>query len=39
MTNNYNAITITYSDSKLRTLVDEYIIMQKQEFTFKGIYS
>lgn len=27
MTNNNTAITVTYSDSKLRTLVEEYITM------------
>lgn len=38
MTNN-TAITVTYSDSRLRTLVEEFIIMQKHEFTFKDLCS
>ena len=37
--NNNNAITVTYSDSRLRTLVEEYITMQKREFTFKDLCS
>ena len=28
-----------YSDEKLRILVEEYITMQKSEFTFKGVCS
>lgn len=39
MTNNNNSIQVTYSDSKLRTLVEEYITMQKREFTFKELCS
>lgn len=34
-----NTISVTYSDSKLRTLVEEYITMQKHEFTFSGLCS
>lgn len=34
-----NPISVTYSDDRLRTLVEEYITMQKHEFTFKGLYS
>ena len=34
-----NSIKVTYSDEKLRTLVEEYITMQKQEFTFQGLIS
>lgn len=37
--NNNTSISVTYSDSKLRTLVEEFITMQKHEFTFKGICS
>lgn len=37
--NNNTAITITYSDERLRTLVEEYITMQKREFTFKDLCS
>jgi hypothetical protein len=32
-------ISVKYSDSKLRTLVEEYITMQKHEFTFKDLCS
>lgn len=32
-------ISVTYSDERLRTLVEEYITMQKYEFTFKGLCS
>lgn len=38
MTNN-NHISVTYSDSKLRILVEEYITMQKHDFTFKSLCS
>lgn len=37
--NNNTAITITYSDERLRTLVEEFITMQKHEFTFKDLCS
>lgn len=37
--NNNTAVTITYSDSKLRVLVEEYITMQKHEFIFGGLCS
>lgn len=37
--NNNTAITITYSDERLRTLVEEYITMQKHDFTFKSLCS
>lgn len=30
---------MTYSDEKLRILVEEYITMQKTEFTFKDVCS
>lgn len=39
MMNKNTAITITYSDSKLRVLVEEYITMQKHDFTFKSLCS
>ena len=32
-------IKVTYSDERLRTLVEEYITMQKHEFTFQGLIS
>ena len=34
---NINPILVTYSDEKLRILVEEYITQQKNEFTFKGV--
>lgn len=37
--NNNTAISVTYSDSKLRILVEEFITMQKHEFTFSGLCS
>lgn len=36
MTNN---IAVDYSDAKLRILVEEYITMQRKDFTFKGVCS
>ena len=38
MTNN-NTIAINYFDEKLRILVEEYIVQQRKEFTFKGLCS
>lgn len=38
MTNN-TPISVTYSDERLRTLVEEFITMQKHEFTFKDLCS
>lgn len=32
-------ISVTYSDEQLRTLVEEFITMQKHEFTFSGLCS
>lgn len=37
--NNNTAITTTYSDAKLRILVEEFITMQKHEFIFNGLCS
>lgn len=37
--NNTTPIQVTYSDNRLRTLVEEYITMQKHEFTFKDLCS
>lgn len=34
-----NPISVTYSDSKLRILVEEYITMQKHDFTFMSLCS
>ena len=36
---NNNSIHVTYSDERLRTLVEEFITMQKHEFTFKDLCS
>lgn len=33
------SIKVTYTDSKLRILVEEYIAMQRSEFTFKCVCS
>ena len=38
MSTNTNSISVTYSDEKLRILVEEYITMQKKDFTFKGVF-
>ena len=37
--NNTTPIQVTYSDKRLRTLVEEFITMQKHEFTFSGLCS
>ena len=34
-----NPIQVTYTDERLRTLVEEFITMQKHEFTFKDLCS
>ena len=34
-----NTIATTYTDQQLRILVEEFIAMQRSEFTFKGICS
>lgn len=34
-----NSIQVTYSDTKLRILVEEFIAMQKAGFTFKEVSS
>ena len=39
MTNNNNPVSVTYSESELRNLVEEYITQQKSEFTLKGVCS
>lgn len=36
---NQNPVIVSYSDSKLRILVEEYITQQKTEFTFEGVCS
>lgn len=36
---NTKPISVSYSDEKLRVLVEEYITMQKKEFNFKGVCS
>lgn len=35
----HKPIEVSYSDSKLRILAEEYITQQKTEFTFKGVCS
>ena len=32
-------IQVTYTDQQLRILIEEYIAMQRSEFTFKGVCS
>ena len=39
MTMNANPISVTYSDETLCILVEEYIAMQKADFTFKDVCS
>lgn len=39
MTTNNNPIAVKYSDAKLRILVEEFITMQKHDFTFKSLCS
>ena len=34
-----NAISVTYTDHQLRILIEEFIAMQRSEFTFKGVCS
>lgn len=34
-----NAISITYTDQQLRILTEEYIAMQRSEFSFKSVCS
>ena len=35
----FNPIALAYTNAELRTLVEEFIYQQKQEFTFKGLCS
>jgi len=37
MTNNNNPVSVTYTDTELRNLVEEFITQQKAEFTLKGV--
>ena len=39
MTSNNTPIQVTYSDQNLRILIEEFIAMQRSEFTFKGVCS
>ena len=34
-----NPVSVTYTDSELHNLVEEYITQQKSEFTLKGVCS
>lgn len=36
---NTTSISVNYSDSKLRILVEEFVTMQRHEFTFKDLCS
>ncbi len=33
------SISVTYTDQNLRVLIEEFIAMQRSEFTFKGVCS
>lgn len=39
MTNYNTTIQVTYTDQHLRILIEEFIAMQRSEFTFKGVCS
>ena len=39
MINNKNTVSVTYTDTELRNLVEEYITQQKSGFTLKGVCS
>lgn len=39
MKNNNTTIQVTYNDVKLRVLIEEFIAMQKADFTFKKVCS
>ena len=39
MNDNTTTIQVTYSSERLRTLVEEFITMQKHEFSFSGLCS
>jgi len=34
-----NPISVTYTDQRLHILIEEFIAMQRSEFTFKGVCS
>lgn len=34
-----NTVSVTYTDTELRNLVEEFITQQKSEFTLKGVCS
>lgn len=34
-----NPISVTYTDQQLHILIEEFIAMQRSEFTFKGVCS
>lgn len=39
MTKNNTPISVTYTDQQLRILIEEFIAMQRLEFTFKNVCS
>lgn len=39
MASNNTTISVTYTDQQLRILIEEFIAMQRSEFTFKGVCS
>ena len=39
MTSEHNSVSVTYTNTELRNLVEEYITQQKSDFTLKGVCS
>lgn len=39
MASNNTTLSVTYTDQQLRILIEEFIAMQRSEFTFKGVCS
>lgn len=37
MTINYNPVPVDYSDEELKTIVEDFIVAQRSEFSYKGI--
>ena len=36
---NHRSVLVTYSDSELHSLIEEYITQQSSEFTLDGVFS
>ena len=39
MSNNYNQISLTYTDTELRNLIEEFITQWKEEFSIRDVCS